>query len=51
MSRLKNNCAKKPNDKFACIVSVMLKYKRIELKLLNKGGFYERARMGFKHFI
>lgn len=29
----------------------MLKYKRIELKLLNKGGFYERARMGFKRFI
>ncbi len=41
----------KPNDKFACIVSVMLEYKRIELKLLNKGGFYERARMGFKRFI
>ncbi|GAA6940486.1 hypothetical protein CHC167_11390 [Helicobacter pylori] len=50
MSRLKNNCVK-PNGKFACIVSVMLKYKRIELKLLNKGGFYERARMGFKRFI
>ncbi len=29
----------------------MLEYKRIELKLLNKGGFYERARMGFKRFI
>ncbi len=29
----------------------MLKYQRIELKLLNKGGFYERARMGFKRFI
>lgn len=29
----------------------MLKYKRIELKLLNKGDFYERARMGFKRFI
>ncbi len=43
--------AQKPNDKFACIVSVMLKYKHIELKLLNKGGFYERARMGFKRFI
>ncbi|EMH67489.1 hypothetical protein HMPREF1449_00403 [Helicobacter pylori HP260AFii] len=28
MSRLKNNGAK-PNDKFACIVSVMLKYKHI----------------------
>ncbi len=27
-----------PNDKFACIVSVMLKYKRIELKLLNIRG-------------
>ncbi len=29
----------------------MLKYQRIELKLLNKGGFYERARMGFKRFV
>ncbi len=29
----------KPSYKFACIVSVMLKYERIELKLLNKGGF------------
>ncbi len=29
MSQLKNNGAKKPNDKFACIVSVMLKYKHI----------------------
>ncbi len=43
--------AQKPNYKFACIVSVMLKYKRIELKLLNKEGFYERTRMGFKRFI
>ncbi len=41
----------KPNDKFACVASVMLKYKPIELKPLNKGGFYERARMGFKRFI
>ncbi len=51
MSPIKNNRTKNASYQLACIVSVMLKYQRIELKLLNKGGFYERARMGFKRFI
>ncbi len=43
--------AQKPNDKFACIVSVMLKYTHILTPNWYKRGFHERTRMGFERFI
>ncbi len=43
--------AQKPNDKFACIVSVMLKYEHILTSNWYKRGFHEKTRMGFKRFI